>query len=303
VKTTLRPQGCSFNFISKRRMDQRPDEQNREFPQFDLSVENELLKLKLRAEFGAECTTAAHHNIPDEVVHEFLQSVYAFEKQFREVRKPIRVYDKIGRPYFLNHTSLDDEQVARELRRITSRMQACSLALNVLGKYPDRQIYRFITEEFFEVEMEDVEMPGFTHHFCYEDFYPNHEIEIRERIVELLSLWFGRQLSVTQWPLPVLLQSYSGITVHQDLVLQKMKYVLDSYVAFRNCEYRIDKLKIEWSKSKAMGIAYVSGHVRYDGLLDDGNVHHIEGPFSMELRNSDDWWKVSFFELPGIEWS
>ncbi len=49
---------------------------------FDLPIENELLMLKLKAEFGAECTTGSN-DIPPVIVNEFLKSVYEFEQKFR----------------------------------------------------------------------------------------------------------------------------------------------------------------------------------------------------------------------------
>src|SRR5688572_28852339 len=69
---------------------------NGDEPSFDLPVENELLMLKLRAEFGAECITGGD-DIPPVVVNDFLKSVYEFEQKFREPRELIKIYDKIPR--------------------------------------------------------------------------------------------------------------------------------------------------------------------------------------------------------------
>ena len=66
-------------------------------PTFELPIENELLILKLKAEFGAECTTG-DEEIPPAIVNEFLRSVYEFERKFREPRKMVRIFDKIGQP-------------------------------------------------------------------------------------------------------------------------------------------------------------------------------------------------------------
>lgn len=161
-------------------------EENEDEPAFDLPLENELLILKLKAEFGAECTTG-NEKIPPVVVNEFLRSVYEFERKFREPRETIRIYDKIGQPFFRKAEDLTDKQLSRELRMMLQLLNQHRLELDIQGTYPDRLIYKFIIEKFFYYEMEDLDMPGYIHHFCYEDFHPDHDADIRQRSVEFLS--------------------------------------------------------------------------------------------------------------------
>ena len=86
MKTTLRQRGSSCTFIFKfETMKKVFIAGSGEDPTFDLPIENELLMLKLKAEFGAECSTGSEE-IPPAVVNEFLKSVYEFETKFREPR-------------------------------------------------------------------------------------------------------------------------------------------------------------------------------------------------------------------------
>ena len=48
-----------------------------DLPSFDLPLENELLILKLKAEFGAECS-ARYDNLPPHLVNQFLRIVFHF---------------------------------------------------------------------------------------------------------------------------------------------------------------------------------------------------------------------------------
>src|SRR5690606_22942096 len=43
----------------------------------------------------------------------------------------------------------------------------------------DMVIYRFITEELVEHQMDDMRIPGMTLHYAYEEFHPNHDYDLR----------------------------------------------------------------------------------------------------------------------------
>ena len=69
-------------------------------PNFDL--ENELLILKLKAEFGSETYFPEDDIFPPELKNEWLQSVYEFESAYNSGDiAEITVYEKIGSPHFL----------------------------------------------------------------------------------------------------------------------------------------------------------------------------------------------------------
>lgn len=277
-------------------------EGNEEGPAFDLPLENELLMLKLKAEFGAECTTG-DETIPPGVVNEFLRSVYAFEKKFREPRKSIMIYDKIGRPPCRKAQELSDRQLSRELKRLLHIMRQHRLELDVLGAYPDRAIYSFVTDELFRKEIEDLDMPGFVNHFCYEDYHPNHEMDIRERTIEFLSQWFGKQLNEYSWQLADPFIHPDTRQFKKEEVLKKIWQVFDSYQCFLNSEYLISQLDFEWSDQRQNGNAYVAGRVRYDARLENGEVIHQEGPFELYLFNAGNWWSIFYFVFPGFNWN
>lgn len=275
---------------------------NGDLPRFDLHVENELLKLKLKAEFGAECSTG-RQDLPDLVVNQFLRSVYQFEQNCRHSRGSIRIYEKVGQPYFRKAALLTDEQVSLELKRIQRCMEQYSLRLDVLGEYPERQIYQFITEEFFYVEIDDVDMPGFVHHFCYEDFHPNHELEIRVRVVEFLSHWFSKKLDEYNLQLADVLLLPDSSRVDKRFVLKKVDNISKSYQSYSNCEYLVSQMEYEWDKSSDRGRAVVFGKVRYGATLESGEVVHIAGDFEFYLSNTSGWWSIYYFVFPGFDWS
>ena len=115
-----------------------------------LHAENELLKLKLQAEFGMNnLDTTLNH----EVENQWLKSIYAFEQQFAK-NKQCKLYDFINRPAYIKTDELSDEQVSVELNKLVEILQQHGIFLDTICSYDDVVIYKFITEELFEEEIE-----------------------------------------------------------------------------------------------------------------------------------------------------
>jgi hypothetical protein len=271
-------------------------------PSFDLPVENELLLLKLKAEFGAECTTGTN-DIPPIIVNEFLKSVYEFEQKFREPKHRLTIYEKIGKPPFLKEETLNAKQVSKELKRLKHSLHAQRLELDVLGEYDDRVIYKFLTEEFFGHEMEDMDMPGYIHHFCYEEFHPNHEMDIRNRSVEFLTQWFSQKINEYSWELGDPFIHPDTRIFSRDSILKKIANFFDAYPLFSNCDYAINEIEFRWDNEKECGDGHVEGHARYDALNERHERVSFSGPFKLYFSNTCTWWSIYYFVFPGFSWN
>jgi hypothetical protein len=303
VKAAPHQRGSLCTFTSKSStMEKNVIARSEEEPQFELPVENELLMMKLKAEFGAECTTGTD-DIPPLVVNEFLKSVYEFEQKFREPKNRLTIYEKIGRPFFINAQSLNAKQVGRELKKLMRSLHEQKLELDVLGEYDDMTIYKFLTEEFFEHEMEDMEMPGYIHHFCYEEFHPNHEMDIRSRTVEFLTQWFSQKINEYSWELgdPFIHPDTRVFT--KESILKKINNLFGAYKSFSNCEYVIKAMNFEWDDQKEFGDGCAEGWVKYDAITEGNEVVHYSGPFKLYLSNNCTWWSIFYFVFPGFSWN
>jgi hypothetical protein len=270
-------------------------------PSFDLPLENELLILKLKAEFGAECSTE-HENIPPDIVNEFLRSVYTFEHKFRQGTPVIKLFEKLGRPFYRKADSIPEAQIGIELKRLNNLLNQHNLQLDILGEYPDRQIYQFITEEFFHEEVDAPEIEGYTLHYCYEDFHPNYELEITQRSVEFLLQWFNRRIDEYSWQLADPFIHPDGREFNKEYILKKIRNVFGAYIQYSDCSYNLDEVQFEWKDEKQCGKGYVKGMVRYDAETESGEKIHHEGPFEFYLSNSGTWWSIFYFVFPGFTW-
>src|ERR1017187_4045975 len=85
-------------------------------PEENLRMENELLRLKLKAELGAESHSA--EDLDPGIENEFLKNVMAFEQNWANA-KPAKVYDLLGKPDFKKVGDLNDEKIEEELEKIT----------------------------------------------------------------------------------------------------------------------------------------------------------------------------------------
>jgi hypothetical protein len=65
-------------------------------------------------------------------------------------------------------------------------MNLHNIDLDVIYELNEREIYRFITEELIEEELNVFDVPGMTSCFIYEEFYPNHEEDVKRYSIEFL---------------------------------------------------------------------------------------------------------------------
>ncbi len=139
-----------------------------------LKAENEFLKMKLMLEHGAHLDGNEKSELPEEIENQFLNNVMAFEKQFAE-HKTIKLYDKIGRPaHFKRVAEIPDEDIETAWRQLSDYLNEHSIDLSVCSpNISVRELYRFTTEELFEHETNDMNLPGWTTNFIYDEFHPD----------------------------------------------------------------------------------------------------------------------------------
>jgi hypothetical protein len=149
-----------------------------------LRAENEYLKMKLMLENGAQFAQAGE-DCPPELENLFLKSVMEFEKQF-ENESFIKIFDRIGRPdHFRPVDQIPDEEIHKATTELLRYLEKHQISLAICSPNVScREIYRFITEELFEEEMADVQMPDMLHCFTYDEYHPDPVFENSNTAVE-----------------------------------------------------------------------------------------------------------------------
>lgn len=276
-----------------------PDEEKfSEDPAENLRMENELLKLKLQAQFGAKLGEG--ENLPPDIENEFLKNVYAFEQNLGDY-KPIKVVELLGSPDFKKAADLDDELVKKEYDRLIELMESKSIAVDFIRPRNERFMYQFITEELFDHET-DNSMPGMTTHFIYEEFHADHDLDIRSRTDDFLRDWFRKEFNEFSSELGYQFVLANGQTLTREETLTKIQNLFDCYTSFTNCQVAMREVKFRWYEETQTGMGHAEGGVKYDAVMETGEIVHFEGPFKLYLSNEDGWWSVCYFVFPGFEW-
>ena len=152
----------------------------------NLKNENEFLKMKLMLEQGAQFgTMQADSELPAGIENEFLNYIMAYEKQAVE-RKMIKIFDKIERPnHFKPVNEIPEDEIENAWNNLDEYLRKYSIELSVCSpNISDRELYRFTTEELFDHEMDDMNVPGMMSCFTYDEFYPDYKYDNTRHAVE-----------------------------------------------------------------------------------------------------------------------
>jgi len=269
-------------------------------PEQNLRIENDILKLKMQAERGA-LFGGNMEDISPEIEAEFLKNVEAFEKSFDDA-KVISIYECIGSPAYKKAEELQPEEVEPELRKIMELLHAKNILLEVLGRYDLSVIYKFITEELFLEQIRDMYHPGYLHSYIYEEFHPNHNVDIARNAQEFLNHWFEKSFDENSIELANPLITPEGKMFSRGEGIQKLAHCLNSYRSFSNIQFAGSDTSYEWDDETSRGIGHAEGMFKYDALLENGEMIHIERPFKLYMSNDDGCWRIFYFVFPGFAW-
>jgi hypothetical protein len=263
-------------------------------PEDELKAENNLLKLKLGLEHGMQMHESG--TLSPDIENEWLKSVYAFEQQYKNAKK-IKVYDRIGRPPVRKWDTLTSNEISEELRRLHVLMENKGLALDVICKYDDIVIYRFITEELLDHEMDDMNIPGMMYHFVYEEFHPNHDHDLRRHTGDFIKAVFKRQwdeefdvISLASSPL------FSGKEYNRKGISSIIKAFQEAHDSRRIKKFRITSVVY----APELTNAEVQADLCWIGKMKTShNVRH-EGKCILRFVREYDYWSVREFFIPGF---
>jgi len=262
----------------------------------NLRMENEIKKIKLSLEHGADLSKQlSDAELPPEIEGKFLDYIQQFEDEFAK-KQTILVYDLAGMPEYKPEAEIPDDEIAGELDRIIKILESKSIAVNTVCEVPERELYRFITEELFKVETNDIRIPGMTHGFIYEEFHPNHENDIKNRVTELVEYLFDKEKENAPdlWELADTIE-VAGKTLTKSEFLAKTSHFRDAFSAFTMHEFTIESAAVNEDDG------YVTGSIRYEGNIEGcAETLAFEGRCTFHLRRQYDWWNIYQLQIPGV---
>ncbi len=267
-----------------------------------LQIENELLRLKLKAQYGDAFYMETNDNLPPEVENQFLRNIIAFEDANRDP-EVFTVFEKLGRPSYRSMDELTTDQIGEELNRLTALLDENNLSLNFCnGPYPNEEIYRFVTEELFAHELGMVPLEGMSLNFIYEEFHPNNKADIEKNTHEFFKHWINRSFDDFSSELDYNFVTSAGRHMKRGELYKEMKYFFESFQLFENDGYNIDTVDFkEQEDGTAMGFS--EGVCKYDALMENAEIQHYKGPYKLYMRRESNSWRIFYFILPGFIWN
>ena len=264
-------------------------------------IENEILKIKLKAQYGDAFHMESNAAMPPEIENQFLKNVLAFETA-HENAEYTTVYEKIGKPQYKPAEELTGEEISVVLKNITALLNENSIGLDICdGPYDDAVIYKFITEELFAHEIEKESVFGGTWNFIYEEFHPNDKAEIIKNTHDFLLHWFAREFNGCSTELAWDCITADGLQLKKEEVIAKMNIFFDAFQQFKDDGYNIDNTSFELH-DEGRGMGYAEGMLKYDAVMDNGEIIHYEGPYKLYMQRENKWWSIFYFVMPGFKW-
>lgn len=273
------------------------DEQFSDDAEENLRIENELLKLKMQAESGA--FFGGSGNLSPDIENAFLQNIQQFEAAWQHA-KPQKVYDLLGKPHFKNAATLQPTEVDTELEKLLDILADHNMALDVLGNYEPIVIYRFITEELFEHESDGMGFPGMTMHYIYEEFHPNHQMDIESSVKDFFTHWFQQHFNEYSTELANEFVLPDGTQLNKEQAIRQFDQFFDCFTRFFDTRFVIGEISFQWNDDKGLG--HAEGAVHYKAELENGEITVMDGPFKLYLSNEYGGWDIFSFVMPGFRW-
>ncbi|WP_290793035.1 hypothetical protein [Flavihumibacter sp. UBA7668] len=140
-----------------------------EDPQEQLKIENELMRIRLQAEKGAEVHISAEAS--PEMEHAFLKMVMAIEGITHSEK--VAIHRFIGEPPLPDLTIIRTEEECSKLADLLLKiLNGNGLEIIFQEELSGKEMLRFLVEDLMPSEIEDIRFPNLRSLFFYESYYP-----------------------------------------------------------------------------------------------------------------------------------
>jgi hypothetical protein len=261
-----------------------------------------IKKKELEEKFGM-VFSGINEELSTELEYEWLNYIEEFEEQYA-AQKTTTVWDYIGKPEYKIVQELSNDEISEELNALLELMQIKGISLNTLSEVDDRELYRFITEELFIYEIDDMHIPGMQNCFTYEDFHPNAQLDIEQAYDYFLTFTLGKSPNVGGTGYDLL---YIDTENHLNKNGEKMDSVaietflnnfLNTFDFFKIESHKITNIVINSEKNEAL----LKFNIQYKGCFNQSSeTIPFKGEGTFKLKPSEyGGWSIYSIEMPGL---
>ena len=270
------------------------DPKEEELNELDARTENELKKIKLSLEYGMDFSQSfASPDLPQETESQFLDYIQQWEYQNAN-RRMTTIFDRLGKPVFRPVGEMLDDEIDLALSKAIELLHNNSIRIDTLCKVGNREMYRFITEELFNVEIADIRIDGMMHCFTYEEFHPNHPYDIKNRCTEFIRHITDKEGDKTliPWGLADQIiyrgQVYSKEELNSNII--KFHSLLNS---LELNEHKYISVTLNETDNEATVIMFVDSSC----IIKDQSMD-FSGNYNFHLKCEYGWWTIDQFDTP-----
>jgi hypothetical protein len=262
-----------------------------------LKAENQFLKMKLALERGMVSINIEHADLSPNIENMFLKRIVEFEKQFDQ-RKTIRLFDKIGRPQqFPKAGQISDDEIGDAYLKLLEYLTANGVHFSVFNpEITIRELYRFVTEELFEIVTEDINIPGMIVGYVYDDFYPDPVFEnatiARD---EILAEIFCKDDISDDWGISSIYFKFNGVIMSPEILKKKIHHFKSRFTAISLKGCNIEDSTVDGDECMISG--------RYEAVARaDHQVFRYNESFRVQFRLEETgFWVITELWLEGLD--
>lgn len=268
-------------------------------PEENLRLQNEFLKLKMMAESGAYF--GGDGNLPPEIENQFLNNILEFEKQHASsTEKKIR--DILENPVFEKEESLTNPAFEKAYEHLNDLLKKNNLQIDFRRERDNRFKYNFITTEFLDHATTFVSVKGMISYFSYEEFHPDHELDIRETTHQFLDDFLERKLDAETYYIEAEIAEPDGNIINREEYMKRFEAMYEATQSFENYSFEIENIDFELHEEEEgkTSMGFSEGRITYDIVWPTGERKLIDGPFKIYFTRTWDVWGIFFFYLAGF---
>ncbi len=257
-----------------------------------LRHENELTRLKIKAEFGVDIKETENMNPAVENI--WLNNILKFERAVMKNEK-VTIAELLGNPVFKKVNEIPDKNISEELIRLMDILKSKNVVINSVAGVEDREMYRFITEELVKEETESNMPENMILCFIYEEFYPNHKYDICKQAKEFINDLEKKESKSMDHYLAS--ESDDIKEVELENLRRRINLFRDAFDEIRVEEFQIKDVSVENDDTTAELI------FEYKiATLPPGNnkYHFLSGTGAMGLVNQYGWWGIDRIKMQGV---
>ena len=266
----------------------------------ELKAENAFLQMKLMLENGVTFHDESEGlgEVPPEIENQFLKNIIAFN-EFSQNPSQTTVFQKIGSPeHFKPVDEISDTEIEQAWEELSDYMENYGISLDKCSpNITVRELYKFTVEELFQHEMDDLDLPGWTTNFIYDEFHPDHVYDNIRLVTEDILPDIFREEEVEN----TIHYAKNNIRLneHEDLSDEALKIIINRFkAAFDKLDLNeVENVICEIEKNECS----VSGQYAANGYSGDLKMEW-NGNFHVSLKFLDEfgYWYVTNVQIEGL---